>query len=147
MKIVAEFNSIKEIKEFAELISASKTETTVLDARVSVLETNQIVQEATESVEPKKEIQETSSEPEKVKEIVPEKEENIPEPKPVQEVEPEEKQLTKDDIRGIFSKLIQAGKQKEAKQLTNKYGAKKISDLKQEDYSVIYKEAEELINE
>lgn len=147
MKIVAEFNSIKEIKEFAELISASKTETTVLDARVSVLETNQIVQESTKSVEPKKEIQEITSEPERVKEIVPEKEEAIPEPKPVQEVEPEEKQLTKDDIRGIFSKLIQAGKQKEAKQLTNKYGAKKISDLKQEDYSVIYKEAEELINE
>ena len=42
-------------------------------------------------------------------------------------------------------KLIKAGKSKEAKELTAKYGASKIPEIKEEDYVAVYKEAEELL--
>lgn len=112
MKLIAEFNSIQEIKDFAELIG-----------------------QKADYIKPEmvKEIKEAAQE------VAPEKEEaKAEEPTQV-------KKLTKEDIRAIFSKLIQAGKQKEAKELTNRYGAKKIPEIKEEDYEAIYKEAEELL--
>jgi len=48
-------------------------------------------------------------------------------------------------VRAVFSKLIKAGKQQEAKDLTAKYGASKIPEIKEEDYVAILKEAEELL--
>jgi len=54
-------------------------------------------------------------------------------------------EITKEMVRGIFTKIIKAGKQKEAKELTEKYGASKLPDLKVEDYPGIFKEAEALI--
>lgn len=57
----------------------------------------------------------------------------------------EEPKVTKEQVRAVFTKLIQAGKQKEAKELTSKYGAAKLPDVKEEDYAAILKEAEELL--
>lgn len=120
MKLIAEFNSIQEIKDFAELIGQK--------ADYIKPEMVKEIKEAAQEV-----AQETAQE------VAPEKEEaKAEEPTQV-------KKLTKEDIRAIFSKLIQAGKQKEAKELTNRYGAKKIPEIKEEDYEAIYKEAEELL--
>jgi hypothetical protein len=56
-----------------------------------------------------------------------------------------EPKVTKEMVRATFTKLIKAGKQKEAKELTIKYGAAKLPEVKEEDYSAILKEAEELL--
>lgn len=143
MKIVAEFNSIQEIKDFATLIGGQKE--LVLRADYikpeMVQEPNNV--DAVQEVAPEKEepkVEETT------KEVVSEKEEPTPDTEEeAQEEAQEVKKISKEDVRGIFSKLIQAGKQKQAKELTNRYGAKKIPEIKEEDYEAIYKEAEELL--
>ena len=62
------------------------------------------------------------------------------------EKEPEtETKITKEMVREVFTKIIKAGKQKEAKTLTEKYGAARLPDIKESDYAAIYKEAEALI--
>jgi len=53
--------------------------------------------------------------------------------------------VTKEDLRAIFTKIIKAGKQSEAKALTTKYGAARLPDIKEEDYAAVYKDAEDLI--
>jgi len=57
----------------------------------------------------------------------------------------EESKVTKEMVRAVFSQLIKKGKQKEAKELTSKYGAAKLSEVKEEDYAAILKDAEELL--
>ena len=65
---------------------------------------------------------------------------------PVKEAEGiKEVKVTKEQVREVFSKLIKAGKQKEAKELTSKYGASKVGEIKEEDYAAILKDAEELL--
>lgn len=59
--------------------------------------------------------------------------------------ETEDVKVTKEEVRAIFSKIIKAGKAKEAKELTTKYGASKISEVKEEDYAAILKDAEGLL--
>lgn len=59
--------------------------------------------------------------------------------------EPEKIEVTKEMVRAVFTKLVKAGKTKEAKDLTQKYGASRIPDIKKEDFEAIYKEAEGLI--
>lgn len=61
---------------------------------------------------------------------------------PTTESEPK---ITKEMIRAIFTKIIKVGKAAEAKALTAKYGAKKVPDLKEEDYAAVYKEANALL--
>lgn len=65
--------------------------------------------------------------------------------KEAEEVVVEEIKVTKEEVRAVFSKLVKAGKQKQAKELTAKYGASKIPDIKEEDYAAIIREAEELL--
>lgn len=57
----------------------------------------------------------------------------------------EETNITKEMVRAIFTKLIKAGKQKEAKEITEKYGAKRLPDLKEEHYAAAYKDVEGLL--
>lgn len=57
----------------------------------------------------------------------------------------EEPKVTKETIRAAFAKLIKAGKAKEAKDITAKYGANKVPDLKEEDYASVLKEVEALL--
>lgn len=152
MKLIAEFNSIQEIKDFAELIGQK--------ADYIKPEMVKEIKEAAQEVAPEKEpevreyynskgqleVIETKEESNQVENVQETAQEVAPEKEEAKAEEPTQvKKLTKEDIRAIFSKLIQAGKQKEAKELTNRYGAKKIPEIKEEDYEAIYKEAEELL--
>lgn len=56
-----------------------------------------------------------------------------------------EPKITKEMVRAVFTSVIKAGKAAEAKALTAKYGAKKVPDLKEEDYAAVYKEANILL--
>lgn len=144
MKIVAEFNSIQEIKDFAELIGQKEL---VLKADYIKPEMIEEFKETVKEETTKEEVAPEESTPEKEEPKVEEttKEEAVPATEEVAPEKQESKKISKEDVRGIFSKLIQAGKQKQAKELTNKYGAKKIPEIKEEDYAAIYKEAEELL--
>jgi len=58
---------------------------------------------------------------------------------------PVELLFTKEMVRAVFTKLFEEGKQKEAKELTAKFGANNLSELKETDYATIYKEAGGLV--
>lgn len=128
MKMSVEFNSIEEVKEFASIIIGGKNQIIKID-------TEDIVPVGQEKLHVKKD--EAVDEPKDVKE----------EPKSIEEIKEDKKEetpkLTKETIRAMFSKLIQAGKQKTAKEITMKYGAKKVNELKEEDYPAVYADIEE----
>lgn len=71
---------------------------------------------------------------------------------PPKDVEPKEENtadsevnITKEMVREKFNQVVKSGKQKEAKQLIENLGAKKLSDVKPEDYATLMKEAEALL--
>ncbi|MBB6622060.1 hypothetical protein H7E67_01325 [Clostridium gasigenes] len=64
---------------------------------------------------------------------------------PVQEVEKTEKVITMVDVRAVFSKLIKAGKQADAKKITLEFGANKLTELKEEHYAAAIEKAEALL--
>lgn len=146
MKIVAEFNSIQEIREFAELIG-KKEEITLKADYIKPEIVQELKNNVVQEVAPEKEEPKVIENKEIIQEATPVvKEEVIKEEvqEAVQEKE-EHKTLTKEDIRKIFKSLIDSGKQKEAKELTNSYGAKRIPDLKEEHYPEVYAKAEKLL--
>ncbi|MBN7575992.1 hypothetical protein C1H57_12610 [Clostridium sp. 2-1] len=53
--------------------------------------------------------------------------------------------ITKEMVREKFNQVVKSGKQKEAKALIENLGAKKLSDVKPEDYAALIKEAEALL--
>lgn len=53
--------------------------------------------------------------------------------------------ITKEMVREKFNAVVKSGKQKEAKQLIENLGVKKLSDVKPEDYATLIKEAEALL--
>lgn len=57
----------------------------------------------------------------------------------------DEVELTKEMVREKFNQVVKSGKQKEAKALIESLGAKKLSDVKPEDYATLMKEAEALL--
>lgn len=119
MKITAEFNSVEEILQFANRLLPDKT----------MVEIPKTVMEIPE-------IEDMAVEVEAAAEIEAEK-----------ELEPEEpKEVTKEMVRALFTTLLKANRQKEAKALTTKYGASKLTELKAEDYAAVYKEASELLD-
>lgn len=69
----------------------------------------------------------------------------------VQDIEPKEEdkkdgpKVTKEMVREICSKAIKAGKPGEVKKIVADHGASKIPDLKEEEYSAVYKEVEALL--
>lgn len=147
MKITAEFNSNEELANF---ISTFGAKTIVQNAEprqcvqaiakgITSTKTEEVVKKP---VENKKE--------ESIKEVPKEEtpKEEVQQPKEeLKEAAPKEEdtKVTKEMVRAVFSKIIKAGKQKEAKALTEKYGASKLPEVKEEDYAAIYKEAEGLI--
>jgi hypothetical protein len=126
MKIIAEFNSNEELSSFISTFSTTTMHAGAFESTLDVVKVDgfKIVDK------PKEEATKDD-----IKEIV-SKEADIEKPKI---------EITKEMVRGLFTKIIKAGKQKEAKELTDKYGATRLPDIKIEDYSAIYKEAEELI--
>ncbi|MBD8046781.1 MULTISPECIES: hypothetical protein [Clostridium] len=136
MKITAEFNSNEELLNFINtfganaLVGTTKQETTVIEKKEDkkeVIKKENPVKEETKvekKESPKVEEAEVKEEPKE------------------EDTKPE---ITKEMVRATFTKLIQAGKQKEAKELTAKYGASKLPDLKEEHYAAVMKEAEALL--
>jgi len=50
------------------------------------------------------------------------------------------------DVRGIMASLAGKGKKAEAKALLTKYGANRLSDVKEEDYPALVAKAEVIVN-
>ncbi|UZQ49087.1 hypothetical protein [Clostridium kluyveri] len=132
MKIVAEFNSNEELISF---INTFSTKEIIPKAKISEIKEEEITG---------KYITLTDLAPENS----PEGEESETEDKPEANIDKTPnaiEKITKEMVRAVFTKLIKSGKQKEAKDLTKKYGANRLPDIKEEDFEAIYKEAEGLI--
>lgn len=69
---------------------------------------------------------------------------------PVEESAPKEKSTEKKvtlvEVRGLLAELSQSGRTPEVKKLIAKYGGKKLSDIKEEQFNSLYKDAEVLKN-
>lgn len=59
---------------------------------------------------------------------------------------PEVKKYSFQEVRGIMASLAGKGKKAETKALLTKYGASRLSDVKEEDYAALVAEAEVLAN-
>lgn len=124
MKITAEFNSNEELLNFIKVfgkVQLNKDE----ELGVVIAENKKITTKKDKKVE-NLEVKEEQLE------ITEDKKES-------------NHKVTKEEVRAVFTKLIKAGKQKEAKELTAKYGAAKLPDVKEEDYVAIKEEAEALL--
>lgn len=60
--------------------------------------------------------------------------------------EPEVKTYTFQEVRGIMANLSGKGKKAEAKALLTKYGASRLSEVKEADYAALVAEAEVVLN-
>ena len=60
--------------------------------------------------------------------------------------EPESKKYTFQEVRGIMATLAGTNKKAEAKALLTKYGADRLSAVKEEDYAALVADAEVLLN-
>lgn len=60
--------------------------------------------------------------------------------------EPEVKTYTFQKVRGIMANLSGKGKKAEAKALLTKYGASRLSEVKEADYAALVAEAEVILN-
>lgn len=60
--------------------------------------------------------------------------------------EPEVKTYTFQEVRGIMASLSGKGKKAEAKALITKYGASRLSEVKEADYAALVAEAEVILN-
>ena len=58
----------------------------------------------------------------------------------------EVKKYSFQEVRGIMASLAGKGKKAEAKALLTKYGASRLSDVKEEDYPALVAEAEVIAN-
>ena len=67
---------------------------------------------------------------------------------PAKEEAPKEeaKTYTFTEVRGIMAGLSGQGKKAEAKALLEKFGAKRLSDVKEEDYAALVREAQVIAN-
>ena len=61
--------------------------------------------------------------------------------------EPEIKKYTFQEVRGIMASLSGKGKKAEAKALLTKYGASRLSEVKEADYAALVAEAEVILND
>lgn len=153
MKITAEFNSNEELLSFISTFGARNFTTGQAVNSVNLV-VGGIKEPIAAGKTENKNTSKTESPKEDKKEDVPKEEtkvnENISGAKedkaPKEEAsQNEETEITKEMVRAIFSKLIKAGKQKEAKEITKKYGADKLPDLAEEHYAAAYKDVEGLL--
>ena len=59
---------------------------------------------------------------------------------------PEKKAVSLEEVRGVLAKKTQLGYTRDVKALLMKYGASKLSDVGQEHYEALLRDAEELGN-
>lgn len=74
------------------------------------------------------------------------KEKEEPEKSPKEESKPEEKAIDITDMRAMFHRLTKTGRRDELAALLKRHGAESLSNVKPEDYSIIFTEAEAIIN-
>lgn len=143
MKITAEFNSTEELLSFIGTFG-TKAAIQLEGAKVgSKSEEKKVAPEKKEQVKVQPKKGETKD---NIPVVETEQLGQADEVTDVKEAEEtEDVKVTKEEVRAIFSKIIKAGKAKEAKELTTKYGASKISEVKEEDYAAILKDAEGLL--
>lgn len=143
MEITAKFNNGEEMMSFARLLLGQDNTVAFVPSHGVVADVDPSKEDDTEKQEDKsKEVNIPKVEAEVVGEDVPPT--DTKESEPVEDKK-EKPKVTKEMVRAAFSKLIKAGKQKEAKELTSKYGAAKLPEVKEEDYAAILKDAEELL--
>lgn len=141
MKITAEFNSTEELLSFISTFG-TKAAVQLEGAKVGTKKEDK----KADKVTPDKEDTKIENTKEEVPTVEAEKVGQDTTPTEIKDAEGvKEPKVTKEQVRAVFAKLIQSGKQKEAKELTTKYGANKLPDVKEEDYAAILKEAEELL--
>lgn len=156
MKINVEFNTVEEMKEFAELIGVPCKGN---DKMVAVVQNEEKEVKNNNSKEDKKKM---SKKLEKTKLEEKPKEEPVQEEAPKVEAEKvgvdetpigphkdaefteEGPKITKEQLREICSSVMKSGKQSEVKEIFKKYGASKLPELKEEDYASAYKDVEAL---
>jgi preprotein translocase subunit SecD len=144
MKIVAEFNSMEEIISFVKTFGV-KTSSPVQDvssSKVTITDnsiTAEVIKDGQLNVEDKEIVSQESSTDEEIETASTSVEQEA------EKEEVEEPKVSKEMVREILTKLIKAGKAQEAKNLTSKYGASRLPDLKEEYYAAVYKEAEALL--
>lgn len=145
MKIIAEFNSILEVLDFINTFGTKviENQVTIDDSGVGKV-VNISMNQETNKGEEKSNPTKKGTNIGKVKESS-NIEENVQSKDITEDKKGEEVRVTKEQVRGIFTKLVKAGKQKEAKELTSKYGASKVVEINEDDYAAILKEAEELL--
>ncbi|WP_337366563.1 rRNA biogenesis protein rrp5 [Phascolarctobacterium sp.] len=59
---------------------------------------------------------------------------------------PKVKEVTLEEVRGKLAELSQAGKTAEVRELIQKHGGTKLSDIEQSKYAAVLKDAEDLAN-
>lgn len=123
MKIIAEFNSVEELLNFTNTFGA-KTFVPKVEEEVVVEALKKEVTVVTEQAE-KKQSNQVQEDIQKA---------------PVEDHEHKEENITFDMVKDICSKALKAQKSSDVKAIVAKYGAKKISDLKEENYKAIYEE-------
>lgn len=138
MKIIAEFNSTNEVLDFINAFGAGAvtTQLTIDDEKVGAALGATKEDKKIEVLNKEVKVEER----EETKKVEVEESNNVTEDRKSEVVK-----VTKEQVREVFSKLVKAGKQKEAKDLTAKYGASKVGEIKEEDYAAILKDAEELL--
>ena len=142
MKIIAEFNSNEELLSFVNTFGATALQPTSTEVPVTKKEAEAPKEDKKTKKATKEKVKE---EPKNNEEIETSKEEVTEAPKEETAPVEQEKSISKEEVRAVFTKLLKAGKGKEAKELTAKYGASKLGELKEEDYAAVLKEAEELM--
>lgn len=135
MKIIAEFNSVEEIKEFSEAFKGNGI-TEIQDFKCTVTTNDLSGAKKSEDSEIKRETKTKTKKESKKKEVVKNEEKEVIE---------ETKKVDFTEIREVATSLVQAGKQPELAEITAKYGASKLSELKEEDYEAVLNEFKELM--
>lgn len=154
MKITAEFNSNEELLSFIGAFGANGITTLATETNNNLSQgivNSTVVKEnsTSKAQDTKKVTTKTETAAETAKKGTT-KTNTAPNDKPKETAKEGSKsegevQITKEMIRAKFMELIKAGKSKEAKEITKKYGASKLPELKEENYPAVYKEVEALL--
>ncbi|MGL5440825.1 MAG: hypothetical protein ACRDA4_10685 [Filifactoraceae bacterium] len=135
MKILAEFNSNEEILDFVGLFKG--------DTPTDFPKFN---------IEPKKETKKIVKVREDGKVVAKEVNEEVKADDPKEETvvtedkkKDEELKITKEFVRSKFIELSKLGRSSEAKEVLGRYGVKKVTEVKEEDYVAIVKDVEALL--
>lgn len=143
MKISVEFDNVEEMQEFAKSIHGGCS---CSEKTVSITNTEVAKEEAPKETTKKKNTSKKAEDKKKEVTGVDESANNEPvkdaETKEEDKSAEDEPKVTKEQLRAICSDKMKAGKQAEVKAVFEKHGASKLPEVKEEDYTAVYKEVE-----